>query len=71
MLLIGTIFHKKHRYKNNVTHLIHTDYLAGKYAGKIDWHRYFFSDRMNTYILDLDKRRNYSTTFYNLYKGTE
>lgn len=46
-------------------------YLAGKYAGKIDWHRYFFSDRMNTYILDLDKRRNYSTTFYNLYKGTE
>lgn len=45
--------------------------LAGKYAGKIDWHRYFFSDRMNTYILDLDKRRNYSTTFYNLYKGTE
>ena len=45
-------------------------YLAGKYAGKIDWHRYVFSYRMFTYILDLDKRRSYSDYFYELYKGT-
>lgn len=45
-------------------------YLNGKYAGVINWSRYTYSETFNTYILDLNNRRNYSYTYYEQFAGT-
>lgn len=46
------------------------EYWQKKYS-RYSWSRFIWSDTCGVYIIDLDKRQNYATLYYNKYAGLE